>query len=59
MSYENTIAQLRDIADNGARKREEEKNAVDRLLELSHQRPKDEPETDNPLVNMVLRNVRR
>ncbi|QIN83692.1 hypothetical protein GBA63_14425 [Rubrobacter tropicus] len=58
-SYEKAIAELKDVADGGARKRAEEKNAINHLLSLNGTKPRAEPETTNPLVNMVLRQVRR
>lgn len=57
--YGDAIAYLKDKADGGRQRREDDSRAVDTLLELSKQKPQQQPETDNPLVNEMLRQVRR
>lgn len=58
-SYERAMNDLKDIADGGQRKREANRRGVNALLELSKQRPMDTAGTNNPLADMVLRQVRR
>lgn len=57
--YADAIAHLKDVADGGKAKRAAEQDAVNQLLALSKQGPKQDPETSNPLVNEVLKQVRR